>query len=182
MVTLQFCKAHTYFIIYPNAKLGEKLRKETWVAGVPLRPAAGAEMGLDSPGLPNRRSCWGKPLGWTDEERCPVLQGWADRVSRVPLPPPRLQAGFRQHTEGQGRGAHRLPLAVGFGTLKGLDAQLCKGNIGPESLLARAAQESFCARAAEGFGHDCRGNTLIPLLCKGSVPLSASLDKLESTS
>lgn len=84
-----------------------------------------------------------------------------------------------QHTKGQG--AHR-PLAAGLSTLKGLDAQLCKDNVAPESLPARAAGERFCARAAEGFGHDRRGNTLIPALCMGSAPCPASLDKLESTS
>lgn len=45
--SLQFCKAYTYFIIYPNAKLGDELCKETCLAGAFLHPAAGAELGLD---------------------------------------------------------------------------------------------------------------------------------------
>lgn len=127
--SLQFCKAYTYFIIYPNAKLGEELCKETCLAGTFLHPAAGAEPGLDCHTA--------GPAGespWMDKEGCLMLQGCAH--CEVPLP----LLGCRQHP-----GAH--PHAVGFSTLKGLDAQLCQ----PKSLLARAAQKSFCARAAEGF-------------------------------
>lgn len=83
-------------------------------------------------------------------------QGWAHCESWGPLPLPGC---------GQDSGSTPgLTPTLGFSTLKGLDAQLCQDNIGPKSLLARAAQKSFCARAAEGFSHNHTGNTLVPLL------------------
>lgn len=61
------------------------------------------------------------------------------RRIRGPLPLP-ATGGSTQHTKGQG--AHR-PLAAGLSTLKGLDAQLCKDNVAPESLLAREQEKGF---------------------------------------
>lgn len=71
-------------MIYPNAKLGEELCKETCLSGAFLHPAAGAEPGQDCHTA--------GPAGespWMDKEGCLMLQCWAHCECWV-------QAGSRQ--------------------------------------------------------------------------------------
>lgn len=133
LVTLQFSKAHAYFIVYPNVKPGQEFHEERCLAGVPLCPAVGAETGLDSPNLPAAGPAWESPWGgiWSDAQCCRAGQTMnPGHVSHMP--------GAGSTLKGGQWGSQSTP-AAGFGTPKGLDVGLCKSNIGPKSALVREA-------------------------------------------